>query len=187
MNLEYLQFDLAEAHLHLTALLHELATDELGPDDSPELAVQLEHITDHLHRAWNRRNFSDAEIMTQTQEEFERHCNTAPNFFSNRILGEFALCSDRPLNIEHIQFQLGDALDALQQLISELKTGQLGPDDRPGLAVSLEHITNHIHAAWNCRMMPLEAVTDLTQEEFERCCNTVPNFHGTRLLGEDLF
>lgn len=90
-----------------------------------------------------------------------------------------------PLNIEHLQFQIGEALEALQQLVNELQTGQLGPDDRSALAVSLEHITNHIHYAWNCRMMSLEEVANHLQEEFERDCNTIPNFFGNRILGED--
>jgi len=185
MNLEYLQFDLGEAHLHLTDLVRELATGELGPDDSPELAVNLEHITDHIHCAWNRRNLSSEEIFTHTQEEFERDCNTAPNFFGNRILGEFALCSNLPLNTAHIHYELNEAAEALQNLLTEIKSGKLGPNDSPELAVDLLHITDHLHRAWNCRMLTEEELFLLTQEDFSRHANTIPNFSGNRILGED--
>lgn len=187
MNLEHLQFDLGEAHYHLTDLLHEIATGELGTDDSPELAVSLEHITDHLHRAWNRRNLSHEEIFAHNQDEFERHCNTVPIFFANRTLGEFALCSDRPLNTAHIHYELNEAAEALQNLLNEIKSGQLGHKDSPELAVHLDHITGHIHRAWNCRMLTEEELFILTQEDFSRHTNTIPNFFGNRLLGEDTF
>ncbi len=88
MNLEYLQFDLAEAHLHLTALLRELATGELGPDDNQVLAVNLLHITDHIHRAWNCRMMTEAELSAPSEEEFARLSNTVPNFHGTRLIGE---------------------------------------------------------------------------------------------------
>jgi hypothetical protein len=83
-----------------------------------------------------------------------------------------------------VDFQLSEALEDLQALVTKLRTGEIHADDDPELAVRLGHILDHISRAWNCKDMPPEEKSKLTQEEFERLSNTVPNFCGGRVLGD---
>ena len=89
------------------------------------------------------------------------------------------------MNTDHVSFQLGEALLHLQLLVSELREGRVQEDDTPALAVDLGHILDHICIAWNARNMSPEAVAALSQDEFERLTDTVPNFMCSRVLGGD--
>ena len=90
MNKEFVQFQLTEASGHLSQLRAELEDGTMGVDDEPALAVQLGHIFDHLSIAWNGKDQSIEHSASMTQEEFERLCNTVPNFMGTKIMGEFA-------------------------------------------------------------------------------------------------
>ena len=88
------------------------------------------------------------------------------------------------MNVATIEFELGEALVHLESLVAEIRNGKVGSDDAPGLAVDLGHILDHISRAWNCKDMSPDEKSKLSQEEFERLSNTVPNFSGGRVLGE---
>ena len=82
-----------------------------------------------------------------------------------------------------VQFELGEALIHLQDLVTELRSGKIQTSDEPALAVQLGHILDHISTAWNCKDMTPEQRAALSQADFERLANTVPNFLGERTLG----
>lgn len=88
------------------------------------------------------------------------------------------------MNIATVEFDLGEALIHLDSLVAELRSGKIGSDDEPAIAVELGHILDHISRAWNCKDMTPEEKSRLSQEEFERLSNTIPNFLGERVLGE---
>lgn len=83
-----------------------------------------------------------------------------------------------------VHFQLNEALAHLQEIVSELDDGRMHSDDTLELAVALGHILDHICKAWNARELSLEQMAAVSQEEHDRMCSTVPNFHGQRVLGE---
>jgi hypothetical protein len=41
--------------------------------------------------AWNAKHQSIEEVSSVSQDEFERLCNTVPNFLGDKILGDFAV------------------------------------------------------------------------------------------------
>ena len=83
-----------------------------------------------------------------------------------------------------VEFELGEALIHLQDLVAEFRAGKIQTRDEPALAVQLGHILDHISIAWNCKDMTPEQRAALPQADFERLSNTVPNFLGGRVLGE---
>ena len=83
-----------------------------------------------------------------------------------------------------VEFELGEALIHLQDLVAEFRAGKIQPRDEPALAVQLGHVLDHISVAWNCKDMTPDQRAALSQEDFERLSNTVPNFTGGRVLGE---
>jgi hypothetical protein len=88
------------------------------------------------------------------------------------------------MHIETVAFDLGEALIHLESLVAEVRIGKIKSDDEPALAVQLGHVLDHISRAWNCKDMSPEQKSKLSQEEFGRLSNTVPNFLGVRVLGE---
>lgn len=88
------------------------------------------------------------------------------------------------MQTQSVEFQLGEALSHLQNLVAELRSGEIKEDDEPAVAVQLGHVLDHICRAWNCKDMTIEQAGQLSQSEFERLSNTVPNFLGERILGE---
>jgi hypothetical protein len=81
-----------------------------------------------------------------------------------------------------VVFQLSEAREHLDELINELREGRLGDEPDIDLQFSLEHIIDHLCFAWNARDLSIREVAELTQEDFERCCQTVPDFFGNRTL-----
>lgn len=88
------------------------------------------------------------------------------------------------MQTESVEFQLGEALLHLQNLVAELRSGEIKGDDEPAVAVQLGHVLDHICRAWNCKDMTIEQAGQLSQSEFQRLSNTVPNFLGERVLGD---
>ena len=88
------------------------------------------------------------------------------------------------MHTEHITFALGGALVHLESLVSDLRENRLGSDDAPELAVELGHILDHICDAWNTREMTAEQIAARSHEDFLRHTDTVPNFQGSRILGD---
>ena len=88
------------------------------------------------------------------------------------------------MHIATVEFEVGEALIHLQDLVAEIRAGRIQGDDEPALAVQLGHVLDHISIAWNCKDMTPGQRASLSQTEFERLSNTVPNFTGGRVLGE---
>lgn len=88
------------------------------------------------------------------------------------------------MELPTIQFELAEACEHLQALLSDINTGQIQRDDEPALAVQLGHILDHINLAWNCKDLSVEQIGQLPQAEFEGLSNAVPNFLGTKTIGE---
>jgi len=88
------------------------------------------------------------------------------------------------MNVEIVKRDLDEALVHLQDLVNEFRAGKIQEDDEPVVAVNLGHILDHISRAWNCKDMSWEQRASLSQGEFERLSNTVPNFLGERVIGE---
>jgi hypothetical protein len=88
------------------------------------------------------------------------------------------------MKMEVVYFELGEALIHLESTVADIRSGELGPDDSAGLAVELCHILEHISRAWNCKDMTMEEMNDLPQSEFNRLSDNVPNFLGSKTLGE---
>ena len=83
-----------------------------------------------------------------------------------------------------VTWELQEAALHLQNLIAELNSGKMGSEDDPCLAVDLWHIIDHLCYAWNGKDLTLEQVGNLSQQDFERLSNTLPNFFGHRIMGE---
>jgi hypothetical protein len=88
------------------------------------------------------------------------------------------------MNTELIHFELNEASIHLTNLVAEIRGGKIEPDNAPALAIQLAHIMDHLCRAWNCKDMTHEQKDSITQAEFERLSNTVPNFMGERILGD---
>ena len=88
------------------------------------------------------------------------------------------------MHTETVERELGEALIHVQDLVAEFRAGKIEERDEPAIAVQLGHILDHISVAWNCKDMTPEQRASLSQTEFERLSNTVPNFLGPRVMGE---
>lgn len=84
MALPTIIMGLDEARKHLDGLIHDLRSGKMAdPDD---MRVSLDHVLDHLCYVWNTRYLSEEEILTHSQADFEKHCNTVPNLMGTRML-----------------------------------------------------------------------------------------------------
>lgn len=88
------------------------------------------------------------------------------------------------MNIATVQFDLQEAQVHLRELVAELKDGTMRTGDTPALAVQLGHVLDHLCMAWNARELSPEEKAALSQDDHDRMCNTVPNFHGEKVMGE---
>ena len=88
------------------------------------------------------------------------------------------------MNTETVAWDIGEALIHLQSLVADFRTGKIRTRDEPVVAVQLGHVLDHICLAWNCKDMSPDQRSQIPQDEYERLCNTVPNFCGGRMLGE---
>ncbi len=89
MTTENVLFDLNEAHIHLGELVKGLTTGRISAEDFGPHSVELNHVMDHLCRAWNTKYLTPEQKQLLSQEEFERASNTVPNLMGERIVGDF--------------------------------------------------------------------------------------------------
>jgi hypothetical protein len=85
-------------------------------------------------------------------------------------------------DLEGITFELDEAAFHLRELAEEFRSGKLGEDDDPALEVMLGHVLDHLCRAWNARELDADEKMALSQDEFERMSNSVPNFQLNRKL-----
>jgi hypothetical protein len=86
---------------------------------------------------------------------------------------------------EVVQHELEEALVHLQALVSELRDGKIDGNGQPEVCVQLSHVLDHLCRAWNRK--DIDPETALSQQEFNRLSNTVPNFMAERVIGEFAF
>src|SRR5690242_15601013 len=109
------------------------------------------------------------------------HTNTT----HNKALGRYVSHHTRTfMNVATVEFELAEASHHLQRLVAELRDGKIGDRGEPAVAVQLGHVLDHLCRAWNCKDMTPEQSSSLSQAEFDRLSNTVPNFMGERVIGE---
>jgi len=91
MNIAVVKFELSEALEHLQDFVDELKQGRVKEDDEAKLLVKLDHLFDHMNRAWNCRDMSWAEKDALPHSEFMRLSNTVPNFLGEKAMGEVPL------------------------------------------------------------------------------------------------
>jgi len=88
MNIAIVKFELSEALQHLQEFVEDLQQGRIKEDDDAKLLVKLDHLFDHMNRAWNCRDMSWTEKDTLSHPEFMRLSNTVPNFLGEKVMGE---------------------------------------------------------------------------------------------------
>jgi hypothetical protein len=88
------------------------------------------------------------------------------------------------MRVEIVRDELQEAVIHLEELVNELRAGKIDDRGEPTVSVQLAHVLDHVCRAWNCKDISPEQKSKLTQEEFNRLSNTVPNFLGERILGD---
>jgi hypothetical protein len=91
MNIVVVKFELSEALEHLQKFVDELQQGHIKDDDDAKLLVTLDHLFDHMNRAWNCRNLSWVQKDALPHAEFMRMSNTVPNFLGEKIIGKVPL------------------------------------------------------------------------------------------------
>jgi hypothetical protein len=75
-----------------------------------------------------------------------------------------------------VRQQLSEALVALQQCEHKTQLGAYDEDGPIAIAVDFQQVLIHLCLAWHFKGMTHEAIRALTQEQFDRLANSVPNF-----------
>ena len=86
------------------------------------------------------------------------------------------------MKIDGTLLQLTEAREHLDNLIEQLRNGELTADDDASLEVEIDHLLDHICFAWNGRDISIAEYVDLSDEDFGHLWNTVPNSRGSRTL-----
>ena len=79
-------------------------------------------------------------------------------------------------NRSAVRQELSEALLALQKCEHKTKVGAYDDDGPLAIAVDFQQVLVHLCLAWHFKDMTHEQIRGLTQEEFNRLANTVPNF-----------
>jgi hypothetical protein len=84
--------------------------------------------------------------------------------------------NDNTFNREAVERQLSGAKVALDECIQKVKAGDYDDEAPLVMAVDFEQVLYHLCLAWHFKHMTDEQRESLSQEEFKRLSNTVPNF-----------
>ena len=87
MNTVILKFELSEALEHLQKFVDDLQQGRIKEDDDAKLMVALDHLFDHMNRAWNCRNMSWERKDALPHSEFMRLSNIVPNLLGEKVIG----------------------------------------------------------------------------------------------------
>ena len=85
---------------------------------------------------------------------------------------------------EHLRFQLNEAKIHLEETLARLNETASEECGEVSLAVNLGHILDHICIAWHTRNMSFDEASAMTQQDFERLINEVPNFGLERVISD---
>ena len=89
---------------------------------------------------------------------------------------DLVLMNEKKLNKSAVERQLSGARVALDECISKLNTGDYDDEAPLVMAVDFEQVLYHICLAWHFKHMTDDERASLSEEEFKRLSNTVPNF-----------
>jgi len=84
--------------------------------------------------------------------------------------------SDKKFNRVAVALQLSGAKVALDECIQKVNSGDFDDEAPLVMAVDFEQVLYHLCLAWHFKNMTDEERAGLSQEEFKRLSNTVPNF-----------
>jgi hypothetical protein len=84
--------------------------------------------------------------------------------------------NDNTFNRAAVERQLSGAQVALDECIQKVKTGGYDNEAPLVMAIDFEQVLYHLCLAWHFKHMTDEQRENLSQEEFKRLSNTVPNF-----------
>jgi len=90
------------------------------------------------------------------------------------------------MNISHLEFEIAELHEHVGDLLLAIRNGELSDYGEVSLSVHLGHLLDHIDLAWNLKDREGEKIANMSQEEFERAMNTVPNFGFNRQLSATL-
>jgi hypothetical protein len=93
---------------------------------------------------------------------------------------------DTKMNIPHLEFEIAELHEHVGDLLLAIRNGELSDFGEVSLSVHLGHLLDHIDLAWNLKDREGEEIANLSQNEFERAMNTVPNFGFNRHLSATL-
>lgn len=79
------------------------------------------------------------------------------------------------MNREQAIFQLDQLVVHIQDLIKEIELGEYDEEGELAYEVSVGHLLDHLAKAWHYARMTNEKIDSLTQDEFERLTNAVPD------------
>jgi hypothetical protein len=79
-------------------------------------------------------------------------------------------------NRSAVERQLSGASVALDECIQKLKAGEYDAEAPLVMAIDFEQVLYHLCLAWHFKGMTNEQRDRLSQEDFKRLSNTVPNF-----------
>ena len=78
MNRERAKWELMELRDHIITLVEEIDAGHYDENGDLSYQVGLEHLMDHLVRAWHYAQMSDGEIDALTQEQFRKLTSAIP-------------------------------------------------------------------------------------------------------------
>ena len=84
--------------------------------------------------------------------------------------------AEKKFNRAAVTLQLSEAKLALDAALEKAKVGQYDEEAPLVMAIDFEQVLYKLCLAWHFKHKTHEEIKALTQEEFDRLSNTVPNF-----------
>jgi len=84
--------------------------------------------------------------------------------------------NENKFNRAAVALQLSEAKLALDAALEKAKSGAYDDESPVVIAIDFEHVLYKLCLAWHFKNMTDEELNRLSQDEFKRLSNTVPNF-----------
>jgi hypothetical protein len=88
------------------------------------------------------------------------------------------------MNLSNVEFQLRESTEALQACLLEIQSGTLSAKNDSRLSEHLARALDRICLAWHSRDLATHEVGHMSRADIDRWIQTVPNFGGTRQIGD---
>jgi len=69
------------------------------------------------------------------------------------------------MNKHHIEFQLGEAMEQLQETLSAFKNNEISDVQ---FELDMEHLYHHLNTAWNARNATVQETTECSETNFSK-------------------